>query len=317
MAVRSDVFFADLQVIAEAPPIVEEVVESAACAFDKRIGQSQVTKAFIDPTRPTNRRRNDYFAPILFGDNSRDGYQIFLEKLVGCDFAEITEITDNTYGSLFGTQFIENVSYWYPKIYARIEWLNVYNLHGVGCYRLRYRYLNVFKLEEVIDYSYTTKVAIYNEKSVNNTVKLEYTNEGVNGDISNDTVRINYRDMSWTNMLRIDGGIKTTGFEAEKEAVRYRSGAQTTTKDDQVQNYNLSVEKLHVSMLRMLSVEILMADDIRITDYNVLNGEKFVNYRIAPVGGFEVSIDLSNFFTADIPVNQYFQNFQKKRRFIN
>jgi hypothetical protein len=161
------------------------------------------------------------------------------------------------------------------------------------------------------------RIAIYNEKSVNNTVKLEYTNEGVNGDISNDTVRINYRDMSWTNMLRIDGGIKTTGFEAEKEAVRYRSGAQTTTKDDQVQNYNLSVEKLHVSMLRMLSVEILMADDIRITDYNVLNGEKFVNYRIAPVGGFEVSIDLSNFFTADIPVNQYFQNFQKKRRFIN
>lgn len=316
MAVQSDIFYKDLIVIPETTP-QDELIGSVVCDLDKRINQQQQMTVFCDPEKENDKLKNDYFSPIIFGNNSTTDYQLFLQKSNGCEFFDVVEINDNTFGTNYFNSFIENLTINYPRIGANIEWVKVYFAYGLGCYRFKFRYVSNFIAEQIFEYTPQFNLKIYSQKGVNGTVKLDYRIfAGVNGSIKNDAERNELYFKNWSNMIRFKGAIKTQNFDGEKETARYKSGAERPTINQTKQIYTLSIENLHIGYLRTIAVDVFMADRLLVTDYNVINGEKFVDYRINHLGAFEPNINY-NFFSSDVEFSQYFVNFRKKRLNIN
>lgn len=319
MAIQSDVFYQDLIVIPKVLPL--PIPPETICIFDRKSEKGEVVLGLFNENDSDDKLTNDYFAPLFFGNNATTTYKMYLQKLSGCDWSDVTEITDDTYNDDFiinQSGYVDNtdssLNTYYPRKGCVIKWLKVFELHGLGCYRVKLTYYNSFEDTTETKYTYVTNIKRYHDIHANGTIKFTYrTFAGINGDLENDIQRNDLNNMYWSNSIRVNGNVRTSNFDTEKESVRYRNGATIPTKFEQEQNYVVKIENLHVKFIRMFAINVFMADEILITDYNQINYETFEDYRLDFVGGFEPKIGDEN-FSSEVEFSQYFKNFRKKRR---
>lgn len=220
--------------------------------------------------------KNDFAAPIVFAP-IKYTVAISLEEKTGDAWAKIADLNDSTYGTLYNYREKNNVK---PASY-RLEWKRVLEEHGSGCYRI------AFDLGVRVEYSDEYTLKQYTQEVADESVRFEFIMNSVIGSKKQGFKR-DFVGLNHTDQIRIyDSSFGKRTADIEVESVRLNSGKERTYKKEFREKYELEVREIRISTLKALLYDMLMADEIKATDYNSDNEDIFVDHEVEIEGSFE------------------------------
>jgi hypothetical protein len=179
---------------------------------------------------------------------------------------DVAVITDNTYGTYYpnGDAFFSGNNDYAGFI---IEWREVLNAFGQGCYTLKIEWDNLGTYEEAITQCY--KLHHYNNSLAEGTVAFEWEQ---NGEIYNQYFV--FKDFTWPRYLRVTGFF---GFNQPKyeETNVVRSNRQIEQVEDRVVNsYEFESYLIPQYVTKQIWYDMALANKIWVTDYNFYNHDQ-------------------------------------------
>lgn len=267
---------------------------------------------FAYPSDTTDTFRNDFSSTLLQINNRYSTPQIFLEVEGDCGvWSQVAELTSsNTYGTYYTFDSKPN---W---IGYKIDWYLVYNLEGVGCYRIKQSYDDTIEGTTYLKYGYKYNLRLWNEKLADKTTKITYTiNGGKIGNVDNDKRFTDYKSEIWEREIRLPASF--FGFESSEytvESTRYKNGGQQQIKNEQIEKLQYYCKRLPYSLHRALKVEMMQCGEIYISDYNLGNPYKFYDHkRVKPSSDYSPVWGLYNSYAPVLlEFNPYYENLQRK-----
>ncbi len=249
-------------------PKESDVVDFCTCSFICDYSEN----AWVFPEDIANTYKNDYRSVLV---TLRDISSSYSFKLIKYDGTEINLI-DNTYGELFDVGFnaIQPLKAGY-----RIDWVNVYNLHGSGNYKIQVSQTDFGN--EITKTSHVFNVRIWDEVLSNISVKWEWVQTGaiLNGE--------DYGGMEWCNMVRLQGRFGAMAPEYEINRLVDSNQRDIDIQTTKVNKYTLDTLLLPDFMGDVVTDNAVMTDEIFISVNDIFS---YKQYRRLPVT-FDGSID--------------------------
>ena len=308
MAIISECTYQDFELLYGKEVVLDysNIGNAQTCEFELPV--------FAYPSDTTDTRRNDFTTSLLSLTNRYNTPEFYLEvyNTTTCAWVEVAQLTDSTYGEYF--TFTSR-----PKWAGyRVDWYKVYNLEGVGCYRIRQEYTDVTDAVVKINYSFKYNLKLYSDNLADRTTKIKYTLRGGKiGSVQNQEEVIDYKDVIWDRELRLPSsffGLPTSEFT--REFVRYKNGAQVWVTDEQIQSYQYIVKKVPFQLHRELSITMMQCDEIYIWDYNSSNPntDKYDAFRVIPTSNYEPNwTTYTPYASVQLTFKPYFENLRRKR----
>jgi hypothetical protein len=255
-------------------PTEADVVDFCTCNFICDYEEDAYT--FL--TDPTDEYKNDYRSVLITLRDASSSYEFFL---VNSSDVEIPLI-DNTYGELFDLGFNTKQPL---KAGYRIDWVKVFELLGVGKYKIRVKQTD-FSNTITVD-SHTFNVREFNELQSNHTVKLEYVQTGqvLNGE--------NYSGMEWRNMVRIKGTFKGEAPQYEQDRVQDANYKDIDIQVEKFNQYSLSTELLPDFIGDLITDGVALTDVIYISTNDIFNYKQYRKLEVTFTGDLEPGEDYS------------------------
>lgn len=305
MPIISESFFEDFELLKSKEVVLDlsMIGRSNECEFKLPV--------FAYTTDTSDTYRNDFTAPLLMLSNRYSSPELYLEELQGdCTWLELAQLNDNTYGTYYP---IASKPYW---IGYKLEWHEVFTLHGAGCYRIRAEYTDTINATINVEYSYQYDLKEFTEGFADKTIKFTYQiNGGIIGNPNDDSSVIDYETVIWEREVRLPYSF--TGFETSeytREYVKYKTGAQVWTKDDQVESIVCQIGKIPYSLHRELKITALQSDALFVSDYNRGNQVNYDHKRVIPASGYEPKwAKYATYAPVELVLQPFFQNLERKR----
>lgn len=208
--------------------------------------------------------QNDISSFLFKAFDQSDTIEFFLEK----DQVEVAILNDNTLGTLFP---VGSFSTQPLLIGFKLEWSKVLIAHGEGNYRIRIERNLLTGTDTLFSINFNLKA--FTAELADNTIWIEWIQ---NGDIIDG---LDYTGIEWFQAIRLPGffGNKQTEFEEE------------VWKDTNYETFQLKNElKFEIpceigpipSCAGEFIPNLLQANIIQITDYNIFNFDYFFQQRV-------------------------------------
>lgn len=306
MAIISECTFTDFELLKVKEVVIDNSSIGLAneCSFELPV--------FAYPSDTTDTYRNDFSSSLLTLSNRYSTPKFYLEEETSCDnWTEISELTDSTYGLYYSEASLN--PYWRG---FKIQWYKVYNLEGVGCYRIRQEYIDVTDSSTKINYSYKYNLKLYSDNLADKTSKMTYTiNGGKIGSTQDDEVVVDYGSVIWERELRLPNSF--FGFESSeytREATRYKNGGQTPIEDSQVETLQFNAKRLPYSLHREIKITALQSGELYLSDYNLGNVATYDHKRVQPSSEYAPNWGTyRSYASVSLTFEPYFQNLRRKR----
>lgn len=303
---RKDVF----SVIRDNP------VTETALTFNDTIQGCCLTLPVLAESVVTNSYYNDEYGFIFFWGPGFSTANLKLEKLVNGTWTEVESLIIDTWGThydfgFFTNRFDENA------IAYILEWQKVLTDPdlGEGNYRLRSSGTQIIAAGTVDQYSFEFCLQEYTQDRADETVRFEYNLNGILGSQIDDRYRRDFGTLNFPCQFRLPGAM--FGFDkypSERQYIRYQNGKQVWTGDRSKEEYTLKTGRYDQPLHRFIKHEVLQADDIRVTDYNILNPTRHQGRYVIPIGNYEPKWDPQTIYApAEIQFEQGYQNNIRKR----
>lgn len=256
---------------------------------------------------------NDYHGPIFFFGNKYTTAVLKLQQYTNGAWADIANLDDNTYGTFYDWGFYYTI-YNENAIGYLIDWSLVLSNYDEGSYRVKCTSTDIFGNNNST-YSLDFCLLEYSEERANNTVRIDWWMNGNVGDKDFDTKRRDYGDTNWANSIRLPNSM--FGFDepnVTRSFVKYQTGAQIWTADDEFDSYTLKTGMLTNLIRRYLRFDTFKGSEMRITDYNISNPNEHINRYVVLSGAAKINyFDNITKAPMEVKFDQYFQNNSKKR----
>jgi hypothetical protein len=259
------------------------------------IGSTQ-KKSVISPALPSNPLREccgDFSYKVLADKNSTDelkndktgflfyfpsfitGATMILQKYDNGGYADFVTLNNNDYGTLYDFGFFTN-SQNENFIGYQLEWKKIIDDEDLseGSYRIVCIPDVPFGTgDNITTDEYCLKQ--YTVDRAEGTVRIEYYLNGILGIIEDDTAKKDLGDINWYNAIRVNGyfGFSTATYETEY--VQYNNGQRQYITDEQEPEYTLKLKMQPNFIHELMRVDIMQADKILITDYNIKNPSRY------------------------------------------
>jgi hypothetical protein len=262
---------------------------------------------------PSDDHFNDKHSVIWFFDDLFSDVKIYLQKRTGGVWADVDELTDDTYGTMYEFGFFVN-KFSESAIGYLIEWTKVLNEEGPGLYRVRVT--GTKAIGSFTDqYSFEFDLKVYNSYRADRTVRVEWYRNGVLGNRLKDEKVDDYGTLNWYNQIRIPNSI--FGFdqsELTEEYVRYPNGSNVWLGDSQVEELTWNIYALPNYVHRFIQVDVMQAGKQKFTDYNKLAPTATVDREVVPTSGYKPEWMVGT-INANVTVTfkPYFENLTHKR----
>jgi len=278
-----------------------EIPKTGECCFEI-FALAQETK--------TDDLYNDKFSYIRFFDKlSFVTPPVFTLQKDGID---VTTLIDDTYGTNFPFQFHETIYNENAKGYL-LDFNLIINLLGEGDYRIKSTATDIFTNVR-IEYSLELCLRKYTIYRANTTCRIDWKRNGNNGNPDNFERRLDFGSLNWINQLRLPaifGGDKAV---AERDFVKYQSGQKVWIKDQLINEYTLTIDPIPNTIHNMIKYDILQADEILVTDYNIVNPTPHQLKNVIPSGGYEPEFDFQVLLSpVQLTFNDMFEQFKHQR----
>jgi hypothetical protein len=216
----------------------------------------------------------DYRQLVLYGNNDYEtdrsdflidipdltgSFEIYLKNIItGVE----VQLLDNTYGTYFA---LGSFSTQPKKGGYLINWGLVASVLGAGRYKVRIIQNYFGQSPETISHEYNLKP--YSATLANGTVKFEAVQNGciIGG--------VDYTGMNWVSSVRFPAYFYEIDPRTEIESYQSLSRKVTQIQETTVIRYQLDTKLIPNQVLNKIKNDKLMADDIFITDYNLLSFE--------------------------------------------
>jgi hypothetical protein len=269
--------------------------------------------SFAYPSDITDSYKNDFTSSLLALSNRYKNPEFYLEVLIDCNWVEVSQLNDSTYGTYYST-FSSNPN-WAGFV---VQWYKVYNVEGEGIYRIRQEYTDILDPIIKVNYSYRYNLKLYNANFADETTKINYTiNGGKIGSTLNDEEVVDYKDIIWNREVRLPRSF--FGFESSeysREFTRYKNGGQEWVQDEQTETILYNCKRLPYSLHRELKITAMQSGELYVSDYNFSN-PKLDGYnmkRVIPSSGYEPTwTTYTTFAPIQLTFEPYFKNLRRKR----
>jgi hypothetical protein len=161
----------------------------------------------------------------------------------------------------------------------KIQWYKVLALHGQGIYKIELSTTDAL-LGNLSKFSNEYKLCTYRPYLADETVRIDWWQNGTIGKIDNQKQVMNYADLNWHNQLRFKGFFGYPETEMTSEFVKYWNGIREWVKNEQEPIYKIKTRRVSAAIQNLLRIEIMMSDRCSITDYNSTNAEKWQDFEI-------------------------------------
>lgn len=278
-------------------PTEDDVVDFCTCSYMC----DYIEDAWVYPSDVDNTYKNDYRSVLVTLRDSNSSYSF---KLLKSDGVEI-DLTDNTYGELFDVGFntVQPL-----KVGYRIDWVNVYNLHGVGSYQIQVSQTDFGNTVSATSHVFSVKV--WNEVASNLSVKLEWVQTGaiLNGE--------DFGGMEWRNMVRIKGRFGSMNPEYEINRLVDSSQHDIDVQTTKVNKYVLETQLLPDFIGDVVTDNIVLTDMIYISINDIFNYKQYRRLPVSFDGSIEAGDDYSTNNRKLFRINLKDRLALQKRNFI-
>lgn len=229
--------------------------------------------------------RNNDFSAFLFDFASTTGNNFKLQQWDGATWTSIANLTDNTYGQLFGFGAFAS----YPtRSGFRIDWQSVLQEFGEGHYRF---YVADTLLPDASLYSFPFNLRVFSKDSASNTVRIETIFKGEIGNILWQGVGSNLQDRfdlvnmenGWTDQVRHHGYFGNVKPGKEQTFVKYANDSNSLVNSRQTNKYTLQFDHLIDELTDRISTYGMNSYSIKVCNYHVENGEHLTDFAIKQV----------------------------------
>lgn len=255
---------------------------------------------------PDYKYHHDFSSWIVFCEQSILNVYMFLERWSGSDWEEVQELTDNNLGTYFGLGFITNRLDQKAAGYL-LDWNKVNDEHGDGEYRIRFDQSYKFGINTA-EYSFSWTLHKWNEIRANETIRVEWNNNGEQGWFGKR--RVDFYGKNFYGQVRLPNsyfGFPKDGLE--QEFVQYQDGRQEFKTRTITERYSLEVVKAPATIHKYLQILIRSAYNFTITDYNLNNTESFKDYQCVFISASEPQWSMgTNLATVNYELEEYIKN---------
>ncbi len=260
-------------------------------------------KVFADLSDPTNELTNDFSSFITFYASVVSSASVVL-------FRNGIEVPYAGLGTLYDLGFFANKFNQKPMGF-RFDWNAILDAHGAGCYQLRFR--GMIGSVEVDRYSFKYELLPFDEDAADETVRVQYFLNGELGDPESELNRRDFQKINWENQIRIPNSIfGKDNSDAENESVRYQTGIKIPTQHIRRTRYIWNIGFIWQKLHRFIQFDILMGENITMTDYNLINPTRHTNTPVINAGEYKPNYnDLSELADVDVELESAYDNHYK------
>lgn len=255
-------------------PEEETLVDFCTCFFVCDYEED----AYVYLDDPLDEYKNDYRSILITLKDSSSTYEFFLVDSTDSEIA----LVDNTYGQLFDVGFntVQPL-----KVGYRVDWVKVYELLGVGQYRIRVKQTDFGNTVTVDSHKFNLRV--FNEVQSNHTVKIETVQTGkvLNGE--------DYGGMDWANMIRIKGTFKGESPQYEIDRVQDANYQDIDIQVEKFNQYTLQTELLPSSIGDIITDYVALTDKIEVSTNDIFNYKQYRQLPVTFTGDLESGEDYS------------------------
>jgi hypothetical protein len=220
---------------------------------------------------------------------------------------EIATLNDNTYGAYYAQGFLTEANgYTYiQSLYTgyRLKWKEILTTFGPGTYKIKKKVEGKdtdYLLEEC---SCLFDLCEFSEERANETVRIETTQNG-----NTISPGLEFLGVNWKEQIRIPGFFGNKQRRLEQDNYVDRNRNTTQIQDTLVHEFTLE-PYFWPHCLRDQIDSILLANEILISDYNLLNTDDLKNISVIPT-----SIDTEYFGKSKKAADEIkFEERQKNR----
>jgi hypothetical protein len=256
---------------------------------------------------------NDKTAFSFDWNNGFSTAVMVLQKSVNGSWVNKATLTDYALGTYYAFGFYTTI-YSEKKIGFLLDWASVLSGFDEGIYRVKCTGTPIIG-DPVIVYSPNYSLLKYTTHRADATVRIEWWKNGNAGNQYDDSLKTDFGTLNWYNQIRLyDSKFGNDTSTFERTYIKYQNGKKTWTNDQQIEEYVLKTGRFNNELHRFIKIDILQADEIRVTDYNSENANEHIDRWVIPSSNYEPRwLDGSKFAPVEVKFQQLYQNHEHKR----
>ena len=241
------------------------------------------------------------------------GATMTLEKNVNGNWITQTAITNNALGTFnaFGFHVNSDLQNYMQFL---INWYAVNQAYGFGSYRIVTE--GTLATGGIVIYTSDTYcLSLFTAEAVDQTVRIEWYNNGVIGDSFDDTIQRDFSTLNSYGQIRLSGYFAYKKSNYAKEYTLYNNNEDVWTEDSQTPEYAMNLHPTFFNAHQLMRTDIMQSDKILVTDYNSQNTYNFTKKQIQLTSDYSptwVPI-VSKLAPINLTFKQAINNFRKKR----
>lgn len=208
-----------------------------------------------------------------------------LQKLESGVYVDKNTIVDNTFGEWFPQGSFDSK----PKYAGFIaHWALILPVYGVGEYRIKTTQTNPLNPTGQDKFSHPYCLSVFGCGGFDNTVRLEWHQNGKIGSMEKDEDILDFADINWFNQYRIPNsifGYPKSSYETEE--IQYTNGEFEEVTDIQTQTYTLTIGLLPSYLHDIIKTYALMSGTLVVSDYSTNNPTQITNKKVKKSSGYE------------------------------
>lgn len=242
--------------------------------------------------------------------------ELTLQKKVGAAYVDQATLDDNTYGIFNALGFFTN-SLGENAIHYELHWREVLIAFGLGTYRVEVvSTANLGLGLEGIFYSHEYCLMPYMPDRADGTVRIEHWMNGITGRTDDDRKYKDLGTLNFYDQIRLPGdlcGLPKTPYQVDH--TEYNDGNRPFVEHTQEPEYTLNIKQVPAWVHEEFRINILMADEIAVTDYNAKNVLNLVQKFVQNAGSYDPDVKelQSKLAPVVIKLRQQYNNLRKLR----
>lgn len=295
---KQDFFYIDNDPTEDAASLDILTNPFAKCCFKLNVYAS---------TSDTDTYKNDKTAFLYRFPLSVTSCTLTLQKKESGTWTDKATLNNNTYGTFYAFGFARKGTPQNDLIGYYLDWRTVLSAFGVGYYRIKRTFSSVDRFSEAYClHSYTAQ-------RVDRTTRVKFIQNSIIGDSNNSKLTVDFSNLEWESMIRIPksmfGFVKS---DYSIETVRYESGFQRDFENNQSKRYIWEIRGLDYITHKVITDQVLQADEIYISDYNSINPIKdLIDIPVIVDGNYEPTYGTNTIYPVRIQLKNRFDNYRK------
>jgi hypothetical protein len=243
--------------------------------------------------------KNDFWRFHKGYEISTTDVDMFLIKPLDSSFTPIA-LTDDTYGAFYAFgYFVDGNGRSY--ISYKLDFKKLLTLLGPGTYQIK-TIESMIVGPDLNTFDFAFCVAQYTSKRSDKTVRLQFLNSGTITDRFNEGETVSFPS-AFDNQIRVNGFFGKDNSEFVIERTKYNNKKLIDISNKRVPKYSLSVRQVPQDVHDFISINVLQAEQIEISDYNRNNSKRHINTAVSNPGAYnpeDNEINLLKSVTVDL-----------------